>query len=87
MWNEDNHTLDTYDIVLERGEEYWWLYIGQCRICKKYLLIAQEERENDLRCILPLNSEQVTGILEHQVWPADFDTYETLLEIWYKSSR
>jgi hypothetical protein len=55
--------------------------MSQCGICKKYLLIGQEERQNDIYCLLLLTNEQSTNIIENNTWPSDFDSYEILLEI------
>jgi hypothetical protein len=71
----------TLERVRERGSPWWWLYASKCRECRQIWLVAQEERHNDLFILRRLDQAVSSRLLQDGVWPADFDRYETLLEI------
>jgi hypothetical protein len=43
--------------------------------------VAQEERQNDVFILKRLDQTAATDLSTADVWPRDFDRYETLLEI------
>jgi hypothetical protein len=71
--------------IKKRGEPYWWLWLGRCRACNQAWLVAQEERQNDLFCMLRLSRVQSVAITDENRWPTDFDTYEALLGMGLKA--
>lgn len=83
FWKDEENILDTYEEVKQRGWKYWWLYISQCKICKNFLLIAQEERHNDIFLIRKISDSELSKINNNNIWPTIFDDYSNLLEIWH----
>ena len=67
--------------IKRRGNPWWWLGLSVCQECRQGWLVASEEAQNDVYCLLRLTKEQVTGIVEQEQWPTDFDRYEVLLEM------
>ena len=76
-----DEVVRTLDQVRKRGAPWWWLYVSACRACGQMWLIAQEERHNDLFIMRRLDNATTERLLHNNVWPPDFDRYETLLEI------
>ena len=74
-------TCDHFDTIKERGDPYWWLYAARCSVCKTDWLVAQEERQNDVILVRRLTPSEFSQILRADLWPADFDQYETLLRL------
>jgi hypothetical protein len=64
-----------------RGEPWWWLWCGECSRCGQWWLVGQEERQNDVFCLRRLDAPEVKELLDKDVWPADFDSYESLLRL------
>ena len=79
MGVETNITLQTLESRKVRGHPRWWLRVDRCRVCDQWWLIGQEERRNDVICLQRLDDSQGAAILDHDEWPACFDTYEALL--------
>ena len=73
--------LATIDERRSRGEPWWWLWCGECSRCGQWWLVAQEERQNDVFCLRRLEADQVNDLLQNNVWPSDFDSYESLLRL------
>ena len=71
----------TLDRVRKRGMPWWWLSAETCTTCGQSWLVAQEERHNDLFILRRLDEESTARLLRDDIWPHDFDRYETLLEI------
>lgn len=84
---ESKKIIDLLEEVKQRGETHWWLSLKQCKICSQYWLVASEERQNDIYCLLKLDSETVKVILEQDTWPKEFETYEQLLQIGLNTGR
>lgn len=61
------------------GDPLWWLHLDQCKSCRQYWLVAQEERQNDIFCFKRLASEEGLQIRKTNIWPEHFKTYEELL--------
>jgi hypothetical protein len=80
MGHHDN-VFRSFTTVRKRGSPWWWLYADRCGMCGQTWLVAQEERHNDLFILRRLNPEVAERLARDGVWPADFDQYETLLEI------
>lgn len=73
--------------VADRGSASWWLWAARCRSCGQAWLIGQEERQNDVFCMKRLDPRQLQEIIEDDLWPHDFDAYETLLRIGRDAGR
>jgi len=87
IWMENDGTLDTYERVASRWYPYWWLNLSKCNICWQYALIAQEERHNDIFCVLKLSDNQTDRILTENTWPTELDSYFQLLKLGFESWR
>jgi hypothetical protein len=77
----------TLEEVRTRGAPWWWLYASTCRACGETWLVAQEERQNDVFILRRLDRATTERLLRDNVWPADFDRYEALLEIGRATGR
>jgi hypothetical protein len=64
-----------------RGEPWWWLWCGECSGCGQWWLVGQEERQNDVFCLRRLDTAEVNELVQKNLWPSDFDSYETLLRL------
>lgn len=84
---DENTPFGTLMVLKERGKPWWWLSLEVCRECEQHWLSASEERQNDIYCLRRLTEETARRILKENVWPDDFDRYETLLEIGRDSGR
>jgi hypothetical protein len=73
--------LGTIEERRTRGEPWWWLWCGECSRCGQWWLVGQEERQNDVYCLRRLEADEVNELLENNVWPSDFDRYESLLRL------
>lgn len=71
----------TLQLVRRRGMPWWWLGACTCSACGQTWLVAQEERHNDLFILRRLDAVTARRLLGEDVWPPDFDRFETLLEI------
>jgi hypothetical protein len=71
----------TFEWVRKRGMPWWWLHASVCQACGQTWLLAQEERHNDLFILRRLDKTTAARLLQGGIWPAEFDRYETLLEI------
>ncbi|MBF5042267.1 hypothetical protein FGE12_07640 [Aggregicoccus sp. 17bor-14] len=83
----DGDVFRSLEQVAQRGDPYWWLWAARCRLCGQGWLIGQEERQNDVFCMLRLDARQLQDIVAQQQWPSDFDAYETLLRIGFDRGR
>jgi hypothetical protein len=77
----------TLDQVRHRGSPWWWLLSFKCRACGQDWLVASEERQNDVYILRRLDATTADRIASENVWPPDFDRYETLLEIGKAAGR
>jgi len=75
--------LDALEERRSRGEPFWWLWCGECVHCGQWWLVGQEERQNDVVCFRRLSGEEVAALVETNVWPPDFDSYEALVRWGY----
>lgn len=73
--------------VAVRGAPRWWLWAARCNACNQGWLIGSEERQNDVYCLRRISPETLSDIMERDQWPADFDRYETLLQIGRAAGR
>jgi hypothetical protein len=71
----------------KRGMPYWWLWAANCPLCGQHCLVAQEERQNDTIVMRRLSDDEARAIVADDIWPADFDKYETLLRIGARQER
>ena len=81
MGEESEPVLATIEERRSRGEPFWWLWCGECTRCGQWWLVAQEERQNDVFCLRRLADDDATALVEHNIWPSDFDSYEALLRL------
>jgi hypothetical protein len=79
MREESESVLATIQARRSRGGPFWWLWCGECTRCGQWWLVAQEERQNDVFCLRRLANAESAALVEHNLWPADFDSYEALL--------
>jgi hypothetical protein len=73
--------LDHLEEIRQRGDPYWWLHLSRCSACGTSWLVAQEERQNDVFLLHRLDDDEVRAAVENNIWPVDFDRYETLLRL------
>ena len=77
----------TLDEVRMRGTPWWWLYASACKACGQHWLVAQEERQNDIFILRRLNQEVADRLIKENIWPTEFDQYESLLRIGRDSGK
>lgn len=71
----------TLDEIRHRGSPWWWLLSFRCRACGQDWLVASEDRQNDVYILRRMDRPTAERIARENVWPLDFDRFETLLEI------
>jgi len=76
----DARFMSTLEEVALHGGEAWWLWLGRCRKCHQYWLIAQEERIYDDFLIKRCSTAQGDEITAKHIWPAVLLTYESVLK-------
>ena len=81
MGSAGDEVLGTIEERRSRGEPWWWLWCGECSRCGQWWLVGQEERQNDFFCLRRLDADEVNDLLQNNVWPSDFDSYESLLRL------
>lgn len=64
-----------------RGDPYWWLSVARCPRCGQWWLVADEERINDVVLLKRLSETQGRQAVEGDVWPNDFDSFETVIAL------
>lgn len=77
----DGVLFATLTDVKARGTPWWWLSLEICRECGQNWLVASEEAQNDVLCLRSLEVYTAERIVQEDLWPSDFDRYETLLEM------
>ena len=87
MGRESEAVLATIEQQRSRGEPFWWLWCGECSRCGQWWLVAQEERQNDVVCLHRLADAEATALVENNVWPPDFDSYEVLLRLGFDAGK
>lgn len=70
--------MPTFDSLRRAGDPRWWLSCERCRKCGETWLVGAEERMSDVYCIRRLDTECVQKVLDHGIWPTDFDSYREL---------
>lgn len=70
-----------FEEIKRRGPPFWWLSISKCNACGEAWLIASEERIHDNFCLSRLDRATYANILENNIWPVRFDSYEALLNM------
>lgn len=81
MGSPGDEALGTIEERRSRGEPWWWLWCGECSRCGRWWLVGQEERQNDVFCLRRLDADEVNDLMLNNVWPSDFDRYESLLRL------
>jgi hypothetical protein len=87
MGEESKRVLATIEQRRLRGEPFWWLWCGLCTRCGQWWLVAQEERQNDVFCLRRLADDERTALIDSDIWPRDFDSYEVLLRLALKAGK
>lgn len=77
----DDDFFETVKNVKDYGPSKWWLYMAQCTGCQQNWLVAQEERIFDEYFLVRLNQTQSRGIIENNIWPEQFSSYEGVLRL------
>jgi hypothetical protein len=81
------HVFRTLGEARRRGAPFWWLSLDVCQECDQAWLVASEERQNDVYLLQRVSDDERVHILERDVWPSSFDSYEALLIIGRTSGR
>lgn len=81
MGSPGDQVLETIEERRSRGEPWWWLWCGECSRCSQWWLVGQEERQNDVFCLRRLDADETNDLIQNNVWPSDFDRYESLLRL------
>ncbi|TPG04332.1 hypothetical protein EAH84_15455 [Sphingomonas oligophenolica] len=76
----DERVFETIENVREHGGDAWWLHLSRCRACGQHWMIAQEERIFDEDFLRRLDADEASRISIEGEWPAEFLTYERVLE-------
>jgi hypothetical protein len=87
MGDESERVLASIEQRQLRAEPFWWLWCGECTRCGQWWLVAQEERQNDVFCLRRLNDGEVRALVDSNVWPPDFDSYEALLRLGLEAGK
>jgi hypothetical protein len=87
MGEESEPVLATIEDRRSRGERFWWLWCGECTRCRQWWLVAQEERQNDVFCLRRLADAEASALIEQDIWPPDFDSYEALLRLGFNAGK
>jgi hypothetical protein len=77
----DDRFFGTVKNVKDFGQSKFWLYMAQCTRCEQNWLVAQEERIFDEYFLARLSQAQSRGILENDIWPERFSSYEGVLRL------
>lgn len=81
MGDESTEVFRSLQQVREHGLPYWWLSVYQCRQCRRWWLVAQEERQNDVFCFRLLREKEIERLIRYNSWPEDFHEYHELLRL------
>ena len=76
----DERVFATVENIRDHGGDAWWLHLSRCRVCGQHWMIAQEERIFDEYFLRRLDADEASRISTEGRWPADFLTYERVLE-------
>lgn len=58
-----------------------WISLCVCSDCGQQWLTGTDDFHNDVNCLLRLDADTAERIMKEDVWPPDFDRFETLLEL------
>lgn len=83
----DERVFATLETVRNHGGDQWWLYLSKCGICGQYWMVAQEERIFDDYFLRRLDETTATQIADEGRWPAEFLTYEAVLNVGREMSK
>lgn len=67
--------------IKQHGGKQWWLYLSTCQLCAQDWMVAQDERIYDNYYLMRLSPAVARDIVELDVWPSDFITYEQVLRL------
>jgi hypothetical protein len=84
---QDERVFATLDQVRDHGGEQWWLYASKCAECGQGWLVAQDERIHDNYYLKRLTAEALRGIVDDNIWPEDFLSYEQVLKVGVESGH
>lgn len=77
----DQRFFATVDKVRAPGKYVSWVWLGKCRACEQYWVIAQESDHYDVHFIDRITSETVVSIVVNNHWPEPYQTYEGLIKL------
>jgi hypothetical protein len=77
----DERVFETLEISRNHGGDLWWLYTSRCSACAQDWLVAQDERIYDNYYLKRLTSTEAREIIDSNLWPNDFITYERVLRL------
>ena len=83
----DELVFASFETVHRHGGAQWWLSVSTCQICLQDWMIAQDERIYDNYYIQRITAETKRDIIEWDLWPDDFLTYEKVLRLGRSQSR
>jgi hypothetical protein len=83
----DERVFATLEMVRDHGGDRWWLYLSKCSACSQYWMVAQEERIFDDYFLRRLTAQQAREVIDEGRWPAEFITYERVLNVGRMLSR
>ncbi|MDJ0276899.1 hypothetical protein QLH51_08835 [Sphingomonas sp. 2R-10] len=76
----DERVFATIEEIRRHGDDLWWLHLARCSACNQHWMIAQEERIFDIHFLRRVGDDVAEHIMRGD-WPAEFMTYERVLEI------
>jgi hypothetical protein len=77
----DELVFASFETVQRHGGAQWWLSVSTCQICRQDWMIAQDERIYDNYYIRRIAAETKRDIVEWDLWPDEFLTYEKVLRL------
>jgi hypothetical protein len=75
----DQLVFASFKEVQRHGGDQWWLSVSTCRVCAQDWLVAQDERIYDNYYIRRITTAIKQDIVEWDLWPDEFLTYEKIL--------
>jgi len=83
----DERVFSTVRKVCAHDGDAWWLYLAECRACGQSWMVAQEGWIFDNHFLKRLDPIEVHKIVQEQLWPSDFLTYERVLSVGRRLSQ
>jgi hypothetical protein len=77
----DRLVFSSFGEPLRHGGDQWWLYACTCLACREAWMVAQDERIYDNYYLRRLPPAALRDIVEYDLWPDEFLTYEQVLSL------